>query len=88
MYWSPGHSLFLHWVPLRVGGVWTIGPHIGELGVLGHLGHDDCPEDLVGGGWKYRVGSSWFLDQNIQTRCVNKTRDQVHTVTVLNERLL
>ena len=56
--------------------------------MLGHLGHDDCPEDLVGGGWKYRVGSSWFLDQNIQTRCVNKTRDQVHTVTVLNERLL
>ena len=75
VYSSPDHDIFLHFVPLRVGGVWTIGAHIGEVGVLGHLGQGDCPEDLAPGGWKYRVGSAWLLDQNIKTRCLD--REQV-----------
>ena len=84
VYWSPGHNIFLHFVPLRVGGVWTIGPHIGEVGVLGHLGQDDCPEDLAPGGWKYRVGSAWLLDQNIKTRCLDSVQEQVQTFKALS----
>ena len=78
VYWSPGHNIFLHFVPLRLGGgVWTIGPHVGEVGVLGHLGQGACPEDLEAGGWKYRVGSAWLLDQNIKTRCLDSVKEQV-----------
>ena len=84
VYWSPGHKIFLHFVPLRVGGVWTIGPHIGEVGVLGNLGQSDCPEDLAPGGWKYRVGSAWLIDQNIKTRCLDGVQEQVQTFKALS----
>ena len=84
VYWSPGHKIFLHFVPLRVGGVWTIGPHIGEVGVLGNLGQGDCPEDLAPGGWKYRVGSAWLIDQNIKTRCLDGVQEQVQTFKALS----
>lgn len=75
VYWSQTHNLFLYFLPLRVGGLWTIGPHIGELGLLGHLGLDDCPEGLESSSWKYRVGSSWFLDQNIKMNCLDQQKD-------------
>ena len=84
VYWSPGHNIFLHFVPLKVGGVWTIGPHIGEVGVLGHLGQGECPEDLAPGGWKYRVGSAWLLDQNIKTRCLDSAKEQVNIEAMSN----
>ena len=88
VYSSPGHNIFLHFVPLRVGGVWTIGSHIGEVGVLGHLGQGDCPEDLAPGGWKYRVGSAWLLDQNIKTRCLDTDQEQVQTLKLCQQVLL
>ena len=86
VYWSPGHNIFLHFVPLRVGGLWTVGPHIGEVGGLGHLGQGDCPEDLAPGGWKYRVGSAWLLDQNIKTRCLDSVQEQVQTFKALSSQ--
>ena len=74
VYWSQTHNLFLYFLPMRVGGLWTIGPHIGELGLLGHLGLDDCPQDLESSAWKYRVGTSWFLDQNIKMDCLDQQK--------------
>ena len=70
VYWSRDTDLFLYYLPMRVGGLWTLGPHIGELGILGHLGSVECPQDLVPGSWKYRVGATWFLDQHINMNCV------------------
>ena len=61
-------------------------PHIGEVGVLGHLGQGDCPEDLAPGGWKYRVGSAWLLDQNIKTRCLDSVQEQVQTFKALSSQ--
>ena len=72
VYWNRETNLFLYFLQLRIGGLWTLGPHVGKLGLLGHLDHQECPQNLMPGSWKYRVESTWFLDQNIPMKCMEK----------------
>ena len=69
IYLDSLNNLFLYFLPMRVGGLWMIGPHIGEVGVLGHVGDVPCPADISSDSWQYRVGASWLLDQSIEMTC-------------------
>ena len=85
VYWSRDTNLFLYYLPMRVGGLWTLGPHIGELGILGHLGNVECPQELGSGSWKYRVGATWFLDQHINMNCVDEKEVKDNNTNIDNQ---
>ena len=35
-----------------------VGPHVGEVGLMGQVGHSPCPEEMSSSPWRYRVGPS------------------------------
>ena len=84
LYWNKNTNIFLYYRPMRVGGLWMVGPHIGEVGVLAQVGEAGCPTDIRAGSWQYRVGSSWLVDQDLHIRCCSQHGNQtVSSVAVL-----
>ena len=39
-----------------------VGPHVGEVGLMGQVGHSPCPEEMSSSPWRYRVGPSWEVN--------------------------
>ena len=37
IYWDSQRDLALYYLPIRLGGLWMVGPHIGEVGLLALL---------------------------------------------------
>ena len=81
LYWNKQSNIFLYYRPMRLGGLWMVGAHLGEVGVLAHLGDASCPTDIMAASWQYRVGTSWLLDQDLHIRC-SQDNNKTNTVEV------